>query len=670
MDKLKNNSILLSLLIITFISILSYLPLTLFLGFYSEDIFFGYIAHFYGIEGIIKSSIIDRPFNGHTFALTYSLLGDNIFLWHVTTFLMRLIGGYLLFYLLYKIWPDRLSIITSITILFLVYPGFLQQTLPLGYQIYPMALIFILSSFIFSILAVQTKSKFKLPIFILLAILLQIATFLTLEFFIGMELLRLLLIGYILKSDLKKKVIYWSPYIFSLSVFILWRIFVFKSVRPETNINVVTSTYYSDPLWLLKIPLEIFYSAINTILLPYFLPLAIRIPRIPIENTIISLVAGILAGGLVVYYNNIVKNSIKKNDNLETKKFSKQILIIGLVSLLGSLLPIVLTGRTVRLMYVYDRYTITSIIAVTFILLGLLSFKLSPHIRNLIIAILISLSVTTHLMNGFLFAKNWEQQKNIWWQLYWRAPDIEKNTMLIFYFPPLTKNDLFTNIVNKVRWYRIYWVDYQLWAPGNLFFNYSKPPQNHFRGEFLEDNGITQKIKNKASEIIEDRGIVYQKDFNKAVIVSTPNDNSCLWVLDKNLKEFPQSYTLVLEETIEYSDTSKLAKANDSMLPPTKMFGYQPEKNWCYYFQKASLSRQLKDWRGLSSLTQEVIQKNLQPNDYNEWLPFIEGLIVSKNYSKAKDLINEGKSSVTFTENICKMLKRLKETNLKEIYCK
>lgn len=670
------NPVILSLILLTFFTALAYLPLVPFLGFYSDDFFFGYIAHFYGVSGMIQSLVVDRPFNGYLLILLDSLLKDNVLLWHIFMFFVRLLGGYSLFFLLKKLWPDKLSIVTSMTVLFLIYPGFLQQTLPLGFGGWIINLTLATLSLTFTVFAIKESKKFKVFLFTLLAIIFQINVLLQLEFFIGIEVLRFLLIYYILTNNIHispkeiKKVLrswkYWSPYVAGLVLFLLWRILIFKGARQETDINWVMQTYYSNPLWIAKIPLEILYSAISTIILPYSLPIIIRIPRIPLLDSIIALSLGIIfASSLYFYWRSQELVHYKITDRGKpTKIFGKQLLIIGLVSIVGTLIPIIISGRYVRLFYVFDRYTISSIIAVTFVLMGFLLYKIPSSLQKFILISLVVLSITTHLMNGFMFALNWDKQKDIWWQLYWRSPKIKDNTMLIFDFPQNSNESLFKDIINKLKWYRIYWVDYQIWAPGNFFFNYDKSPQNHFRGEFLEDNNILQKIKDKTTEVITDRNITYTKDFGNTVIISTPNDQSCLWAIDSSREEFPSHTSDILKDNIVYSKIDNLVENNAKATPPFAIFGTEPQHNWCYYFQKASLARQFRQWNILSQLTEEVISQSLQPKDPNEWLPFIEGLIISKKYSHAEDLIK-----VTPTSTICKMLERLQTVELKKIYC-
>lgn len=601
--KIKYHPIIPPLLLLTFLSMLAYLILTPFLGFYSEDLFFSYVAHFYGIDGLIKSLNIDRPFNGYVLSLSYILLENNVFLWHLVAFFIRLFGGYLLFFLLLNIWPNKKYFVTFISLLFLLYPGFLQQTLPLGYQIHIITLTAWVTSITFTLMALKTSNKIKFFIYNLLSIIFQIFTFINMEIFIGMETLRLLLITHVLKikisiHSLKRKILYWSPYLISTFLFISWRILVFKSIRPETDLNWVAQTYYSNPLWIAKIPLEIIYSFLHAVIFAFFIPITINFVRLPFQYSIISIALGITSFILLFLY---FRNMKENNDN---KNFGKKILFIGLVSVLAAIIPIIISGRHIRIFSVLDRYTITSILGVSFIIVGFLIAKMPNSLRKFIMILLISISITSHLMNGYWHRVMWDRQKDLWWQLYWRAPKIEANAMLILDFPKFTEDTLFKSVVNKVQWYRFYWAEEQIWTTGNLFFNYSNPPTSHFYGDFLEDKDIVEKIKQGSVETINNRNITYTRDFKNSIIITVPSDISCLKIINGD----------------------KLVKTGSPTTPPKQIFGEEPPHNWCYYFQKASLSRQFKDWDQLSKLKEEVINKGLKPKDPNEWLPFADDL--------------------------------------------
>lgn len=594
----------LSLLLLTFYCLISYALLIPFLGFYSEDFFFAYIGHFYGSEGLIKSLSIDRPLNGYLLSFSYSLLKDNVFLWHTSTFLIRLLGGYVLFFTLLKLWPTKLGMVTTLVLLFLIYPGFLQQTLPLGYQVHIIGLTTWVISLLFTVLAVQAEKRVKVIAFTLIAVILQLFTFFNLEFFIGMEILRFLFIVYIRTGSqinlLKLNNILrysknLSPYISSLAIFILWRIFIFKSNRPETDINFVTQTYYSDPVWILKIPIEIIQSFFQTLILAYFLPSIINLIRIPIHYFVIAIFIGILSTFLLYLY--------FKHFNLDIdKRLGKNLILIGFISIIGALIPIIISGRFVRVFMVYDRYTITSILAVSLLLVGILTLKFLYPIRKWIILFLVFISIMSHLLNGFYRVDYWDKQKDLWWQLYWRAPKIESGAMLILDFPEVSENTFFKSVINKMKFYQFYWVEEQIWTTGNLFFNYNIHPSQHFYGDFLDNTDTIEKIKNGVAEEVENRGLRYTRDFKNHFYITAPSDTSCLKTKDSDFFR---------------KQPSK---------PPLEIFGSEPPHTWCYFFQKASLARQFKDWESLARLRQEVKEKNLQPKNPNEWLPFEENL--------------------------------------------
>lgn len=617
----KKYPLLISLLLITFLSLVAYTPFIPFMGFYGDDFFFDYVGHFYGVSGMIQSLVIDRPLNGYLLAFLYAFLGDNVLLWHISMFSVRLLGGYILFFLLRKIWPSRLSVVTLITLFFLLYPGFLQQASPLGYSIWIINLALWISSLAFTVFAVTASSKFKLVLFTILALILQINAFLQVEFFIGMEILRILIITLTLKNrisfkTIKKTFIYWNPYIISMFMFILWRIFIFKSARPVTDINWVVQIYYSNPVWIAKIPLEVINSFIYTVIFGYFLPIIINFIRLPLQTSFITILFGSISALLLQVYFKAVQ--IEKND----RKLGKDLLLIGAISILGSLIPIIISGRFVRMVNIFDRYTLTSTIGVGLLITGFLFYKIPGTWRKVFMTSLVFLSVTSHLMNGFYRVDYWNKQRDLWWQLYWRAPKIENNAMLVLDFPPVIKDGLFKNIINKVQWYRFYWVDYQIWTTGNLFFNYNRNPQTHFTGDFLADKDTIDKIKNQVTESITDRNITYTRYYKNTVIISTPSDTSCLWVLDKNRDELPSYANELLKSSSTYSNVDKLVIIESPVIPPREIFGSEPPRHWCYYFEKASLARQLKDWDKLTKLKEEVIQKKLTPKDPNEWLVF------------------------------------------------
>ena len=57
---------------------------------------------------------------------------------------------------------------------------------------------------------------------------------------------------------------------------------------------------------------------------------------------------------------------------------------------------------------------------------------------------------------------------------------------------------------------------------------------------------------------------------------------------------------------------------------PESIYWLSTEKDWCYFFQKASLARQMEDWEKIVKYGDEARNKGLHPFDLAEWRPFID----------------------------------------------
>jgi hypothetical protein len=63
--------------------------------------------------------------------------------------------------------------------------------------------------------------------------------------------------------------------------------------------------------------------------------------------------------------------------------------------------------------------------------------------------------------------------------------------------------------------------------------------------------------------------------------------------------------------------------------------GHQP---WCYYFEKADLARQQKDWSAIEPLWAQVLKDNVRPANGMEYLPFIEAQARAARWDQALTL--------------------------------
>ncbi len=98
-----------------------------------------------------------------------------------------------------------------------------------------------------------------------------------------------------------------------------------------------------------------------------------------------------------------------------------------------------------------------------------------------------------------------------------------------------------------------------------------------------------------------------------------------------------------LRELLPLSSTDPILPVPaQGKLAPHLPEGIYPAKeaahNWCYYFEKADLARQQKDWQAVARLGDTAFALDDYPNDPAERLPFIEGYAHVGNWQQAVEI--------------------------------
>jgi len=92
----------------------------------------------------------------------------------------------------------------------------------------------------------------------------------------------------------------------------------------------------------------------------------------------------------------------------------------------------------------------------------------------------------------------------------------------------------------------------------------------------------------------------------------------------------------ITQAALPLSDLSRIQPNSES--PPDELFGKEAAHTWCYYFEKAELARQMGDWRRVSELADEVLEKGFEPQNRFEWRPFVDGYLHTGDYQAANEL--------------------------------
>ncbi|MEO5886130.1 MAG: hypothetical protein ABIQ77_00560, partial [Anaerolineales bacterium] len=237
---------------------------------------------------------------------------------------------------------------------------------------------------------------------------------------------------------------------------------------------------------------------------------------------------------------------------------------------------------------------------------------------------LIGISVSTQVLNADHWGRYWDTQREMWWQLTWRAPDIKDDTLVMAYI---------TSGFNPQQ-------DYEVWGPLNLIYNPGPATGPAIQAEVLNSDTAYSIFK---KDVLNNsvRGIKLHRDFNNVLLLSLPSSNSCFHVVDGDLPVYSEREPLLVQQVGEYSHVNRIVPSGISPIPPLSIFGAEPERGWCYYYQKASLARQNGDWEEVGRLYDQTLDLNLDTDDKSEMIPFFEGLVNLGRYEEARTLYNK-----------------------------
>ncbi len=116
----------------------------------------------------------------------------------------------------------------------------------------------------------------------------------------------------------------------------------------------------------------------------------------------------------------------------------------------------------------------------------------------------------------------------------------------------------------------------------------------------------------------------------------------CVHVLDPEVDGFNQTIPIIDREAALLTNKARiLPQSGDLTGLDNTLFGAEPGKNWCWYYEHADLARQQRDWKTVAHLGDEAFALSDHPNDPMERIPFIEGYAHQSEWEKALRLTHE-----------------------------
>lgn len=593
-----------------------------FLGFYWDDWPTIFYTHSNRIAQLVDHFSYDRPFSVWAYYLI-GRLGTAPIVWHVVALLQRWGLVIAMAWALNPLWPKQNAKILYIALIFAIYPGYYVQSLSVIFAPHLAAYIFFFVSLGAMGRAISEPKHFSRYTFIALAA--AVVQVFTLEYYVGLELVRPLYIWFMLtrleprkKRPFAKTLQLWAPYALVFFVWFAWRLFLLK--LPTEPYPLAISRNPLTAAWqLIQVGAQdliyVFFTAWAETLQPVLFALATHTDWLAWG---IAAASALLLAYLLLAYHKV--SPANKNTGEETR-FAKQGMLFGLFAFFAGMAPVWVIGEQISKGDYSQRYLLIALFGAAIFVVALITYFIrSERNRILLIILLVGLAIGNHVRQADVFRQDWETQRNFYWQLAWRAPAIQGNTALISFerVTHWTGEPLLGDALNTLY-------PQQAASPAVDLWNFE-----------LTRTAIVKSIL--AGENLQNdyRGLTFSTDTPDDLLFFFPSPEGCLWVLSP-LDTYNEYLPIENRELVAYSNLDNIVPQARSV-PDEAVFGAEPTPTWCYYFEKADLARQQGQWDTVLSLMADAQQQGLQPSVGIEWLPLVEAHARSGDWAAALEL--------------------------------
>jgi len=633
-------------LILLVVCIISYGILTPFIGFFLDDWYLIWFKHTFGSFEFIKYFKLDRPLEGYFYIVANFILGnvEKPIVWQLFGVFAHWLSVTALWKMLNTIWPEARRQNLQAALLAAVFPGFTQQWVAAIYSF----LFVCLAGFFFSVTlmlkAIRIRKRFWLNY--LLSILIMAYVIPASEFFVGLELTRLLILFFEFKLEkskfvkrLSKTVVAWLPYGLIISVFIIWRTFFFNSVNHSLALKTLLGSGFGNLVTnLIK---QIYQAIIDSVINSWVNPFNLKnYPSSGIMANVILLLMIIVFIALFGWLRKIDKRDDQPEIKLDI--WRKQAPWLALISMILSTLVFFSADLQIGYQFPNDRFLLPFIFGSSLIVVWVLE---GTELNSLKTTLLISLIVTIALGFQVSFAnkfKNmWSTQEKFYWQFIWRVPNLQEGSTVIAYELP----------------------DDEYWSGNSLtsFLNWTYADEvvdRKIKYQFiLLDTGqkeLIPHLKSNEQFNVDFRTYLFEGNTSKSIFVYYATDG-CLRILDSNMN----AHDFVVDNIIEpkyigdarvndiiagstLTDLNLIFKDNNfENHPPIIVLGKELAHNWCYFFEKAEFEHQNDDYHSVIDYYSEATNLGYYPLNQTEYYIFIDSLARIGKWDRAERLTME-----------------------------
>ncbi len=648
------------------ITSLVYLPRIGEFTYFKDDWYFIYDGFIGGAEIYRDVALHTRPIRGYLYQFLFSLFDINPFPYHFLLFVGRFLGGLGAFWIFNILWSRQRKTNLFLALLVTIYPGFLWWTGGFEFQAYVLSFSLGILSVFFTLRSILKKTLWEKTAWGAGAFLSGITYLALVEFYIGMEMFRVLAVYLLINRQLVD-----APFLEkirgtlrSIAVFLLipigfviWYQFFFDNWRSAQDAGVQLAQLLSSPLSLLWAGIRFLQGTLNVTLFAWGTPFQQNY----LGNRLTDLINGLFWGCTVLILFLLYFGYLQKSTNDKDYSFSKEApsqwqneaFWVGLLGVIGGVLPVVLVNRNIT----FDRlshYALPASLSAG-VLIGALIYTIFSQKKRLFIsAVIVFLATLTHHGVASKSINDAQIISEFWWQVAWRAPHIntENDTTLLVAYPDIDYAE-----GDEVAWATaniIYYPEPQAASPIHLHL-----PAIRLEAETLPD--ILMGKKNYSRKDLLIKNIEFNLNFRNFIILTQPTQQSCVHVIDNRWVALSTADDIHVIAGASKSNIENIITSGDTPFLVPTLFGKEPAHNWCYYYQKADLARQIGDWEEVVTIFEKANEQGLHPNDQIELIPFVQAYAFLGDAKVVKQLSTRINTEAFYQYQACNILNSMGE---------
>jgi hypothetical protein len=336
------------------------------------------------------------------------------------------------------------------------------------------------------------------------------------------------------------------------------------------------------------------------------------------------LFSGAVAAGLALYFSRFVSHPTESAS--PAPSWIRQAFWVGLLAVVLGTLPGWITYREALNQPYGNRIAIPALMGLGILTVVLIEWLTqNQNRRTILLSTLCGISIFSHLHVANSYREAWNIQRSLYWQLYWRMPALQPGTSLLSdseivlgageYSTVSALNLMYAREFDDIQ-------DFPYW-----FFNMTQRFRSNQMNRLMTGRPLS----------ISFRSWHFQGEENGILLVNNSPDQ-CMQVLSADQPENAQLPSLLTQALPQVNLDRIILDPDAASVPPAEIFGREPAHTWCYYYQKASLARQVGDWERVIALLREADQNGYEPSQRSEWLLFVDGYVRLGEFPAAEEL--------------------------------